>query len=186
MTQPLGGAQGRGEQLEPQSPGCPGQVHWGVWAGQGHELVTRSQAALLAGLQCLLPCGRYCLSFHFSLFSKISRFFANGNFRNVNDGLFLPLICTSFVWYSRHTILSHIYPTFCAVFLLLSSTTKPPCCSMKTCTQMCRLSWATFLDFNCMAQRQRKRILGLSEPLSTRCNHSQLLWGQKEDFLVQA
>lgn len=77
----------KGRLLEPESPGCPGKIHQGMWAGQASELVPRSQADLPSGLQCFLPHGWYFLS----------RFFANGKFKNVKNGLFLLLICTPLV-----------------------------------------------------------------------------------------
>ena len=154
MTQPLGGAHRRGEQLQPWVQGGLGRVvSWWPGARQPYQLDYCVFCHLV---------GIFSLSTFF-LF-KISRFFPNDNFENVNDGLFLLFIYTSFVWYSKHTTLSHIYPTFCAVFLLLSSTTKPPCCSMKTCTLICRLSWATCSWTSTAWLRDRER--GYSSYLS--------------------
>lgn len=120
-------------------------------------------------------------TFFFFFFSKISRFFANGNFKNSNDSLFMfpsiHLLCDI-----QDTQLSPTYtPLSALLFFFLPSTShhwaKSRHCSMKMYSHAYAVLSHMFLGFCCMTQGQRKRILGLSEPITTRWSHSQLLSG---------
>lgn len=104
----LGGACRRGEQMEPQSPECPGQVHQDVWTRQGHELVIRSQLAF-----CHLV---HILSFfRFSHFSKISRFFVKGNYKKYEGWSLASFLYICSVTFKAHYRVSYT-PNFLRFF----------------------------------------------------------------------